>query len=167
MNAKTILMGFGFLFVVGAALVGIFRNPEAEPPPQAIAAPPQNDVSLGFQAPQIDEQGAVAVEVTPLNLDAPGATLDFQVSMNTHSVDLSMNLAGLATLTTDTGMTVQAIQWDAPLGGHHVGGTLSFPAEVDGVYVMEGAASLTLTIAPKTWCTTSRCTPSTRWMARN
>jgi len=51
-----------------------------------------------------DQQGAVVVEVTPLDLDQPGQTLDFQVSMNTHSVDLSMDLGALATLATDTGL---------------------------------------------------------------
>lgn len=94
----------------------------------------------------VDEQGAVTVEVAPLNLPGPGETLDFQITLDTHSVDLSMNLAELATLTTDTGKTVQAVKWEAPLGGHHVEGTLSFPAAVDSVPVLEEATTLTLTI---------------------
>ena len=57
-----------------------------------------------------------------------------------------MDLAGLATLTTDSGQTVQALKWDAPLGGHHVSGILSFPAAADGVAVLEGASSFTITI---------------------
>jgi hypothetical protein len=80
----------------------------------------------------------------PLNLDDPGETLNFQVSLNTHSVDLGMDLAVLATLTTDAGVTVQPLQWDAPLGGHHVSGTLSFPAEADGTSVLDGAGTITL-----------------------
>jgi hypothetical protein len=36
-----------------------------------------------------DEQGAVIVVVEPVNLDSPGETLDFEVSLDTHSVDLS------------------------------------------------------------------------------
>lgn len=55
-------------------------------------------------------------------------------------------LAELATLTTDTGKTVQAVNWDAPLGGHHVEGTLSFPAMADNVSVLDGASTLILTI---------------------
>jgi len=94
----------------------------------------------------LDEQGAVTVEVTPTNLEDASETLDFRIALNTHSVDLSMNLAALATLTTDTGKVVQAITWDAPLGGHHVSGTLSFPAFVDGVPVLEGASQFTLKI---------------------
>jgi hypothetical protein len=94
----------------------------------------------------MDEQGAVAVEVTPVNLTNPGESLEFEVGLNTHSVDLSMDLASLATLTTDTGKTVQASQWDAPSGGHHVSGKLIFPASVDGKSILEGAKKLTLTI---------------------
>jgi hypothetical protein len=93
-----------------------------------------------------DQQGAVVVEVTPLNLGNPGQTLDFQVSMNTHSVDLSMDLSTLASLATDTGLQVDAISWDGPLGGHHVSGTLSFPATVDSKPLLAGASQLTLTI---------------------
>lgn len=93
-----------------------------------------------------DAQGAVTVTVTPLNLDASAGTLEFEVVMNTHSVDLSMDLATLSTLTTDTGITVQAALWDAPRGGHHVTGTLSFPATKDGELILKDAAKITLAI---------------------
>lgn len=93
-----------------------------------------------------DAQGAVTVEVTPLNLDQPGDILLFDVSMNTHSVDLSMDLAQLATLTTDTGETIQATLWEAPKGGHHLEGKLSFPTTLDGKNLLDGATSITLTI---------------------
>jgi hypothetical protein len=95
---------------------------------------------------QLDEQGFVAVAVTPLNLNAPDGTLNFNVGLNTHSVDLSMDLAPLATLEADNGLGVQAILWDAPRGGHHVSGVLSFPAVSEGVSLLEGASHLTLKI---------------------
>lgn len=93
-----------------------------------------------------DDQGAVVVTVTPLNLNQPGETIDFEISMNTHSVDLSMDLTTLSTLSTDTGTTVTPVVWDAPMGGHHVSGKLSFPASANGSLVMDGAQALTLTI---------------------
>ena len=93
-----------------------------------------------------DEQGAVTFAVTPLNLSEATDSLEFDVSMNTHSVDLSMDLAQLATLTTDTGVSLQVEKWDATPGGHHVEGTLIFPATQDGKSVLDGAAKLTLTI---------------------
>lgn len=93
-----------------------------------------------------DEQGAVVVQVTPVNLANPGEAIEFEVELNTHSVDLSMDLGPLATLTTDNGKTVQASLWDAPKGGHHVSGKLIFPATVEGQPVLEGGQKLTLTI---------------------
>jgi hypothetical protein len=57
-----------------------------------------------------------------------------------------MDLATLATLATDTGITVQATTWDAPRGGHHVEGKLIFPATKDDKPILEGATKLTLTI---------------------
>jgi hypothetical protein len=105
-------------------------------------SPPASTADLS----RSDAQGAVIVDITPLNLDHPGQTVDFEVSMNTHSVDLSMNLALLATLTTDTGLTIQATAWDGPGGGHHVSGKLSFPAIVNDKPLLRNAAELTLTL---------------------
>ncbi len=93
-----------------------------------------------------DQQGAVTVNITPLNLENPSDQLEFDIALETHSVDLSMDLATLATLTTDTGISVQATKWDAPRGGHHVSGKLIFPATKDDKSILEGASKLTLTI---------------------
>jgi hypothetical protein len=95
---------------------------------------------------RIDQQGAIIIEITPLNLDSPTDTFEFDVVMTTHSIDLIMDLAKLSTLTTDTGVSVEAAIWDAPLGGHHVEGKLIFPTTKDGKPILEGATKLTLTI---------------------
>ena len=95
---------------------------------------------------RVDEQGAVIVQASPLNLGIPADRLEFDIAMNTHSVDLSMNLAELATLTTDTGITIQPTTWNAPSGGHHVDGKLVFPSMQGGKSILEGASKLTLTI---------------------
>ena len=100
----------------------------------------------GNELTRLDEQGMVTVEVTPLNLGMPGDSLVFEVSMNTHSVDLSMDLAQLATLTTDTGLAIRASVWDAPRGGHHVSGNLIFPASMNGLPVLDGASKISLEI---------------------
>jgi len=93
---------------------------------------------------QTDSQGAITIEITPVDLAASGVTFAFDVSLNTHSVDLSMDLAAAATLIADTGRSVAALAWDAPKGGHHVSGKLIFPALVDGTPLLEGASQLTL-----------------------
>lgn len=110
-------------------------------PPSTESSSPSND-----SATRTDQQGAIIFEITPLNLDAPTDTLEFDVVMDTHSVDLSMDLATLSTLTTDTGVSVDATLWDAPLGGHHVEGKLIFPVMLDGNSILEGVTKLTLTI---------------------
>ena len=118
----------------------------ATPASDLTAPSAENDASSSMDLTRSDGQGEVTVQVTPLNLDAPAETLDFDIVMDTHSVDLSMDLATLATLTTDTGATVQATLWDAPRGGHHVEGNLIFPAKIDGRTILDDASQLTLTI---------------------
>jgi len=130
-------------------------QPTSASPTQAILAPPQvieiqqtqvADPAEAQLAELTDDQGAVVVIVKPIALDEQAQELLFEVALETHSVDLSMDLAALATLTTDTDFTVQADRWDAPRGGHHVSGTLSFPASLDGKAILTGATQLTLTI---------------------
>lgn len=130
-------------------------QPAAQPVSPEIATPTDDPVLLPTLFPntagtsdmtRMDEQGAVIFEVTPLNLGTPADTVEFDVSMNTHSVDLSMDLAQLATLSTDAGLTVQASKWDATPGGHHVSGKLIFPSMQDTKSILEGASKLTLTI---------------------
>lgn len=54
-------------------------------------------------------------------------TLPFQVAMDTHSVDLdAYDLAKLAVLRNDRGEAVEAASWEAPRGGHHRKGVLTF-----------------------------------------
>lgn len=114
--------------------------------------PPSDPVSTESISPEfdpatrMDDQGAIIFEVTPLNLDQTGESLEFNIVLTTHSIDLSMDLAATAKLTTDTGVSVNSTLWDAPRGGHHVEGKLIFPVTQDGKPILEGATKLTLTI---------------------
>jgi hypothetical protein len=96
------------------------------------AAPLANttSVSTGSDLVRVSDEAMVTVEITPLNLDDKAAiTLNFTVGLNTHSVDLSYDYKSIATLSNDAGDKVPALKWDGPSsGGHHVSGTLSFPA---------------------------------------
>ncbi len=117
---------------------------QTDPQPVSVSTEP-SQADTG-DLTRTDQQGAITASVTPLNLDNPSDQLEFDVTLETHSIDLSMDLATLATLTTDTGVTVQATLWDAPRGGHHVEGKLVFPATKDGKSILDGAGKLTLTI---------------------
>lgn len=94
----------------------------------------------------LDEQGAVSVAITPLEVAQDAATLSFEVVMDTHSVDLTIDLAQLATLATDKGAAVAATTWSGEAGGHHVSGVLSFPTDNGGAPLLEGASTITLTL---------------------
>ena len=124
------------------------RTQSLPTPTDGLTVQPKQPIAAQvIQLPELtDNQGAVTVTVTPPELLDQRDELKFEVSMNTHSVDLGMNLGDLATLRTDTGLTVQADNWDAPSGGHHVSGTLSFPATVNGKPLLQSATQLTLTI---------------------
>jgi hypothetical protein len=113
---------------------------------QAVPSSVSSESVSSADLTRFDSQGAVTVEVTPLNLENPSDEIEFDVALDTHSVDLSMDLAPLAILTTDNGITVQATLWDAPRGGHHVEGKLIFPATSESASLLEDANKLTLTI---------------------
>jgi len=104
-------------------------NPPAANPAGVSTVAPEKIAPPAANRMQFNDQAAVRVEVTPLNLNDPSAaTLDFQITMDTHSVDLNYDLTKIATLNSDAGEEVKPVKWDGPGGGgHHVSGVLSFP----------------------------------------
>ncbi len=76
-------------------------------------------------ATQTNEGGQVTIKAT---WQGPSAGPVFDVVMDTHAVDLDgYDLTQLAVLRIDGGRKVQPAGWDAPKGGHHREGTLTFP----------------------------------------
>lgn len=76
---------------------------------------------------QSNNEQAVAVDVTPLNLADGGNTLDFEVAFNTHSVDLDFDPAAISVLRDGAGREYPAVAWEgAAPGGHHRSGVLRF-----------------------------------------
>lgn len=71
------------------------------------------------------EGGGVTISAT---WAGPGAGPVFAVALETHRVDLDgYDLGRLAVLRADEGAEIAASGWDAPTGGHHREGTLTFP----------------------------------------
>ena len=92
-------------------------------PPYANVAPLRT-ASAG--AMQTNEGGQVTIAATWQRSDTQ--TL-FKVAMNTHAIDLDgYDLKQLAVLRIDGGQEIQPTSWEAPKGGHHRSGTLTFPA---------------------------------------
>lgn len=77
--------------------------------------------SSNFQT-LMDSKNNVEFQVTPISLN------EFEISMNTHSVDLDFDLIQIANLYDDIGNAYKPINWEgsAP-GGHHREGILKFP----------------------------------------
>ena len=92
--------------------------------------------------PRTVEAGAVKVTIVPTKLDASGAT--FAITLDTHSVDLSMDLAAAAVLDVGgVGWTVEGWTGAEP-GGHHREGELRFTASGS----VTGTARLTISGLP-------------------
>jgi hypothetical protein len=83
-------------------------------------------ISTGHLLRQAAEAGAVMIKAT---WQGPIAGTVFTVVLDTHAVNLDgYDLTQLAVLRTDQDEEAVPIGWDAPAGGHHREGTLSFPA---------------------------------------
>src|SRR5512139_3615791 len=126
------------LFALAGLILAACSSSTASAPPTtasasslaaSTAAANTRAASAADDLTQTNDEAMVTVAVTPLNLnDKSAATLDFKIALNTHSVDLGYDLTAIAALSNDAGETVQPLKWDGPAGGgHHRGGTLSFP----------------------------------------
>lgn len=85
-------------------------------------------------------EGTITVAITPKILD-PGSQVVFNVELNTHSVELSYDIAQIAYLSDDTGNIYQPVSWTGGRGGHHIRGVLTFPT------LSKSAKKVTLTIS--------------------
>ena len=72
-------------------------------------------------------EGPVTVAVTPRSLEQDLATWDFEIALNTHSEELSTDLATNSELVDNQGRSYNPISWEGSLpGGHHRSGVLKF-----------------------------------------
>ena len=73
-------------------------------------------------------ENGVRVQVTPQVL-SHNKPIQFQIRLNTHSVELSQDMLVVAELRDSQGRTYKPVQWEgSPPGGHHRSGTLTFSA---------------------------------------
>ena len=86
--------------------------------------------AAAFQA-RTNDENAVRVDVKPVQLES-GKPAIFQISLNTHSVDLSYDMVQASSLQDGQGKVYQAKDWKGSSpGGHHRRGVLEFP-EIKG-----------------------------------
>lgn len=114
----------------------------ASSPAQSTAVPPSTTSatrsSLSQPTPanrvQKNQGGSVTIEATWGTQQNASDSLRFDISMDTHSVNLDQfDLSKLAALRNDKGQQVTPTAWEAPPGGgHHRAGPLVFPSTSDG-----------------------------------
>ena len=73
-----------------------------------------------------DEQASITVMVTPLDLSPQSIEWKFNITMDTHSVELDQDLVAISILTDGRGNEYKPIRWDGPVSDHHREGVLIF-----------------------------------------
>ncbi len=76
------------------------------------------------------QAGGVSGVATPLNLaDAKAATIDIRLALDADSFPPDFDVAKVAFLSDGKEIIVPAAAWSGEDDGHHISGTLSFPAD--------------------------------------
>lgn len=112
----------------------LLASPSA--PPNASTSPDPVDSMT-----QTSEGGQVTVVATWPGPDAGG---EFDVTLDTHAVDLDALDLSDAILRNDRGETLTARPWAAPKGGHHREGVLTFDG--DSAPFLDGATWIELVL---------------------
>lgn len=112
------------LIAVGLVVVALtFFSTSVQSATPAEAA--EQDTAITLKA-QSDSQKSVTVKVAPEEIRF-GEPVKFEISFNTHSVDLSFDPAAISTLELDNKQIISPEEWDgAGPGGHHRSGILIF-----------------------------------------
>ena len=126
-HAHPALIGLAVMAAIGACsntgTPAASEAPSASPPVSAQASSSLEPAGSTTQSSEGGEVTVVAVWPGP----ATGAAFD--ITLDTHSVDLdALDLAD-AILRNDRGDTLTATPWDAPKGGHHREGALTFDGD--------------------------------------
>lgn len=119
-----LVAGIMTLFLLLAGCSARSNGPEAASP--SAAQPSLTPVQPTNGSVQSSQGGAVTIDAELVGTSVN--SLSVRVVMNTHSVALDRyDLKKLAELRDDSGNRFQPTGWDAPAGGHHRQGSLTFP----------------------------------------
>lgn len=112
---------------IGAVMLAIKLAPETKnQSPAAIGT----TIPLTYEE-QFKEEANVTLRVKPLVLEQ-GKQPKFEVSFDTHSVNLDFDVATSAILTNNFGVALGPAIWQGtPAGGHHRSGMLTFERPLD------------------------------------
>lgn len=119
------------VLVVGGLSVVVFNRDKtvALPDTSSVSTPVLDNQTYQSQALRF---GAVDVEVVPKNLRV-GEEIVFELSLNTHSVELDYEYTSIASLQDNLGGNYKTLNWDGGENGHHIKGQLTFESLKDGL----------------------------------
>lgn len=122
---KTVLTILSIIILVGVFVV-LYQNFLAGPKVLDINKIDQQTNAKQNLEPKTNEQVAVTITVTPIDVSSKSKEWKFDVVMDTHAVELDQDLIKNAVLIDDQGKEYKPIKWEGPVGGHHREGTLIF-----------------------------------------
>lgn len=119
-SASWLYAAFALAVIAGLIVTAIIVSNRAAP----TAPPAVTTANDAWFTRQTSSAGQVTVQVMPALVDGD---LVFTIVLDTHSVDLDrLDLTQLAALRIDGGAAMKPATWNAPAGGHHLRGTLTF-----------------------------------------
>ena len=133
MNSRNLIVGTISIVVLGAFVFMGNKNKENE-----VRGVQSQTISTDQTKNKVAHEshtktmGAVDVEVTPVKLE-PGQNMVFELSFNTHSVDLSYDYTKIITIQDDKGNTYKALNWSGGNSGHHLNGDVELELLLEGV----------------------------------
>lgn len=116
---------FVVLLTLGGAVIFGFAS---KPKQELVKA---ESVSQTVKAEAVDSltqtksMGAVEVEITPTKLEV-GKNMTFELSLNTHSVELNYDYTKILIAQDNNGNTYKATSWSGGESGHHLSGEVEF-----------------------------------------
>lgn len=123
---KTTIATLSLVALLGGFLV-FYQNRPTE------RKAPANDRKIYRQAStkqnwesKTDDQSAVSITVTPIDISPQSKEWKFDMVMDTHSVELDQDLIKITVLVDDRGKEYKPLNWEGPVGGHHREGVLAF-----------------------------------------
>lgn len=95
--------------------------------PKNTATPANVTKNKGSLETRESNEGPVSIIVLPRTLEEGLPSWDFEITLNTHSEELTADLVAISELVDDKGKLYNPISWEGdPPGGHHRSGILKF-----------------------------------------
>lgn len=110
---------------LGGFMIFYQNRPAEQKAPAADQTDQQTNTRQKWES-KTDEQSAVTIIVTPIDISPQSKEWKFDIVMDTHSVELNQDLIKTAVLVDGRGKEYKPLNWEGAVGGHHREGVLIF-----------------------------------------